>query len=338
MIFQFIAKRFLGMALILFCVSFIVFISVRLIPGDPARVMLGERANEEALERLREQLGLNQPLHIQYANYLKRILLEADFGRSIITNNPVIKEIAQKFPATVELALAAMIIASLIGISTGILAAVYRNSWIDNLSMVAALTGVSIPIFWLGLMFMILFSSMLGWLPLSGRLSITTDIAPVTNFYLIDSLLEGNLHAFIDAVRHLILPAITLATVPTAIIARMTRASMLEVLEQDYIKTAYAKGVGKLKVILRHAFKNAAIPIVTITGLQLGLLLSGAVLTETIFAWNGLGSFVVNAVNARDFPVIQGCVLIFAFTFVMVNLFVDLTYFVLDPRVKDSGL
>jgi len=336
MIFRFLLRRLGLMALILLCVSFIVFASVRMVPGDPAQIMLGERATEESLARLREQLGLNQPFLLQYVTYLGRIVTQGSLGDSIVTNNPVLTEIAQKFPATVELTLAAMLIALLVGISIGILAAVYRNSWIDNFSMITALTGVSMPIFWLGLLLMTIFSAYLGWVPLSGRLSIVTDLEPVTNFYVIDSILARDGYALLDALHHLLLPAITLATVPTAIIARMTRASLLEVLDQDYIKTAHAKGASKATVVLQHALRNAAIPIVTIAGLQLGLLLSGAVLTETIFAWNGLGSYVVNAVNARDFPVVQGCVLVFAFTFVIVNLLVDLSYFVLDPRIRDK--
>lgn len=336
MILRFLVRRLGLMALILLSVSFIVFSSVRLIPGDPAQIMLGERATEESLNRLRQQLGLDQPFLTQYGSYVTRIVTKGNLGDSIVTNNPVIQEIKQKFPATMELAFAAMIIALLVGVSTGILAAVYRNSWIDNLSMITALTGVSMPIFWLGLILMMIFSAYLGWLPLSGRLSMISELEPVTNFYIIDSLIAGDMFSFVDAIKHLILPAITLATVPTAIIARMTRASMLDVLDQDYVKTAHAKGVSKAKVVLYHALRNASIPITTIAGLQLGLLLSGAVLTETIYAWNGLGSYVVNAVSARDFPVVQGCVLVFAFTFVLVNLLVDLSYFALDPRLRDS--
>ncbi|PKL76744.1 MAG: peptide ABC transporter permease [Candidatus Melainabacteria bacterium HGW-Melainabacteria-1] len=336
--FRFMFRRMALMVLILFSVSFIIFSSVRMIPGDPAQLILGERATAEALSELRVKLGLDKPFLYQYGIYLKEILTEGSLGTSIVTNNPVLEEVAQKLPATMELAFTAMLIALIIGISVGILAAMYRNTWIDNLSMVGALTGVSMPIFWLGLLLMTIFAAYLGWVPLSGRLSIITDLEPVTGFYLIDSLLAGNGYAFFDALHHLILPAVTLATVPTAIIARMTRASMLEVLEQDYIKTAHAKGVAKLRVVLQHALRNAAIPITTIAGLQLGLLLSGAVLTETIFAWNGLGSYVVNAVNARDFPVVQGCVLIFAFTFILVNLLVDLSYFALDPRIRDKGM
>ncbi len=338
MILRFLIRRMALMVVILLSVSVIVFGAVRMIPGDPAQLILGERATEESLTRLRAQLGIDKPPVVQYGIFLKRVVTEGSLGNSIVTNNSVIQEIGQKFPATMELAFGSIIIALLIGVTTGILAAVYRNSWIDNLSMVMALTGVSMPIFWLGLLLMMIFSAYLGVVPLSGRLSIITDIEPVTGFYLIDSLLQGNGWAFIDALHHLILPAVTLATVPTAIIARMTRASMLEVLEQDYIKTAHAKGVAKLKVVLHHALRNAAIPITTIAGLQLGLLLSGAVLTETIFAWNGLGSYVVNAVNARDFPVVQGCVLFFAFMFVLVNLLVDMSYFILDPRIRDKGM
>lgn len=335
MILRFILRRLLFLLFILFGVSILVFISVRLIPGDPAQVMLGERATPEALARLRTELGLDKSWLVQYTHYLSNIL-HGDFGTSIMSNNPVISEILKKFPATMELAFASIIIASGIGISSGILAAVYRNSWIDNLVMIFALTGVSMPIFWLGLILMLIFSSSFDLLPFSGRMDITSDFETITNFYLIDTLLKGDWESFNDVLAHLILPSVTLSTVPTAIIARMTRASMLEVLNKEYIKTAYAKGVSKFVVIMHHALKNALIPIVTITGLQLGLLLSGAVLTETVFSWNGLGSYVVNAVASRDFPVIQGCVLFFATTFVIVNMFVDLSYFMLDPRVRDD--
>lgn len=335
MILKFILRRLLFLLFILFGVSILVFISVRLIPGDPAQVMLGERATPEALARLRSELGLDKSWFVQYTHYLTNII-SGDFGTSIMSNNPVMSEILKKFPATMELALASIILASGVGISSGILAAVYRNSWIDNLVMIFALTGVSMPIFWLGLILMLIFSSSFDLLPFSGRMDITSDFETITNFYLIDTILKGDWESFNDVLAHLILPAVTLSTVPTAIIARMTRASMLEVLNKEYIKTAYAKGVSKFVVIMHHALKNALIPIITITGLQLGLLLSGAVLTETVFSWNGLGSYVVNAVAARDFPVVQGCVLFFATTFVIVNMFVDLSYFIIDPRVRDG--
>lgn len=337
MVLRFIIRRLLLLIFILFGVSILVFISVRLIPGDPALVMLGERATAEEIEKLRKDLGLDKPWIIQYGTYIKNIL-KGDLGISIVTHNKIINDISQKFPATIELAISSMIIAVIIGVTMGILSSIYRNSWIDNLSMIISLTGVSMPIFWLGLILMLLFSSTLGWLPLSGRLDITIDIKPITNFYIIDSLLTGNIKAFINSILHLILPAFTLATIPAAIIARMTRSSMLDVLEQDYIKIARAKGLKNSTVIYKHALKNAAIPITTITGLQLGYLLSGAVITETVFAWNGLGSFVVNAVGSRDFPVIQGCVLIFATTFVIINLLVDLSYFILDPRTREERI
>lgn len=335
MIIRFILQRLIFLLFILLSVSILVFISVRLIPGDPAQIMLGERASTEALERLREQLGLNQPIYVQYFIYLKN-LLSGDLGTSIVTNNKILSEIIRKFPATIELAFASMFISIIMGVTAGILAAVYRNSWIDNIVMVFALTGVSMPIFWLGLILMLIFSSYLGLLPFSGRIDITAEIIPITNFYLIDTLLQGDINAFIDVINHLILPSLTLSSIPTAIIARMTRASMLNVLNKDYIKTAYAKGLSKFTVIMKHAFRNALMPIITISGLQLGSLLSGAVLTETIFAWNGLGSYVVNAVLARDFPVIQGCVLIFSATFVIVNTLVDLSYFLIDPRIRSK--
>ncbi len=330
---RFLIRRLFFLIFIIFGVSILVFVSVRLLPGDPAQVMLGERATPESLANLRIKLGLDKPWFVQYMYYIGNVV-QGDLGTSIISNNSVMSDILKKFPATIELAFGSMIIATLVGVSAGILAAVYRNSWIDNIVMVGALTGVSMPIFWLGLILMLIFSSYLELLPLSGRMDITSDIDSVTNFYLIDTLLKGDFEAFGDVVKHLILPSITLSTVPTAIIARMTRASMLEVLSQDYIKTAYAKGVKKSKVVLHHGLRNALIPIVTITGLQLGMLLSGAVLTESVFSWNGLGSYVVNAVGSRDFPVIQGCVLVFAITFVLINLLVDLSYFIIDPRVR----
>ena len=330
---RFLIRRLFFLIFIIFGVSILVFVSVRLLPGDPAQVMLGERATPESLANLRIKLGLDKPWFVQYMYYIGNVV-QGDLGTSIISNNSVMSDILKKFPATIELAFGSMIIATLVGVSAGILAAVYRNSWIDNIVMVGALTWVSMPIFWLGLILMLIFSSYLELLPLSGRMDITSDIDSVTNFYLIDTLLKGDFEAFGDVVKHLILPSVTLSTVPTAIIARMTRASMLEVLSQDYIKTAYAKGVKKSKVVLHHGLRNALIPIVTITGLQLGMLLSGAVLTESVFSWNGLGSYVVNAVGSRDFPVIQGCVLVFAITFVLINLLVDLSYFIIDPRVR----
>ncbi len=326
-------RRLLLLLPVLLGVTVIVFGAVRLVPGDPAQVMLGERASPEAIARVRHDLGLDQPVPVQLALTLGR-MARGDLGRSIASGAPVTDEIGRRFPATAELGVAALAIALAIGIPLGILAAARKNSWIDLLSTSLALVGVSMPIFWLGLVLMLLFSAQLRILPLSGRLDITLDLAPLTGFYLVDSLLRADLVAFRSAVTHLILPALTLATVPMAIIARMTRAAMLDVLGADYVRTARAKGLGERVVVWRHALQNAAIPIVTVAGLQLGYLLSGAVITETLFAWPGIGSLAVQSVFSRDFPVLQGCVLVFATCFVLVNLATDMLYTRLDPRLR----
>lgn len=326
-------RRLLLLLPILFGVTVIVFAAVRLVPGDPAQVMLGERASPEAIARVRTSLGLDQPLPIQFIHTVGR-LAQGDLGHSIVSGAPVTFEIGQRFPATIELGVAALAIALAVGIPLGILAAARKNSWIDVLSTSGALIGVSMPIFWLGLILMLLFSAQLRILPLSGRLDLALDLVPITGFHLIDALLRADVVAFRSAVLHLILPALTLATVPMAIIARMTRAAMLEVLGADFVRTARAKGLGERVVIWRHALSNAAIPIVTVAGLQLGYLLSGAVITETIFSWPGIGSLAVQSVFSRDFPVLQGCVLVFATCFVLVNLITDLLYTRLDPRLR----
>ncbi len=327
-------RRLVLLIPILFGVTVIVFGAVRLVPGDPAQVMLGERASPEAIARVREQLGLNQPLPVQFAGTVTR-MAQGDLGRSIVTSAPVTQEISQRFPATVELGVAALAIALAVGIPLGILAAARKNSWIDVLSTSGALVGVSMPIFWLGLVLMLLFSAQLRVLPLSGRLDLALDIAPITGLHLVDALLRADFAAFRSAAVHLVLPALTLATVPMAIIARMTRSAMLEVLGADYVRTARAKGLAERAVVWRHALANAAIPIATVAGLQLGYLLSGAVITETIFSWPGIGSLAVQSVFSRDFPVLQGCVLIFATCFVLVNLATDMLYTRLDPRLRE---
>jgi peptide/nickel transport system permease protein len=311
----------------------VVFVISRLTPGDPARIILGERATPEALARLRDALGLNEPLPVQFGRYLARAV-QGDLGRSIQSNERVIVDLATRFPATMELTLGAMFIASTVGVLTGVLAAVRRNSWFDGASMFIALFGFSMPIFWLGIMLILLFAWLLGWFPISGRLDLTVDLARVTNFYVLDAILTGNMPALGNALRHLALPAVTLSTVPLAIIARMTRSSMLEVLRQDYVRTARAKGLAERRVVLGHALRNAAIPVITVIGLNVGSLLSGAILTETIFAWPGVGRLVVDAIFARDYPVVQGAVLVIAVVFVVVNLLVDLSYAVLDPRIR----
>ena len=302
-------------------------------PGDPAELLLGERATEPALEALREHLGLNEPLHVQYGMFLKR-LLKGDLGETIWTRQKVWIEVKQRFPATLELSIAAMIISTLLGVILGIISATKQYSLFDYLSMLGALVGVSMPIFWLGLVLMLIFSLNLGWLPMSGRLSVNIDLDTITNFYILDAMLTKNWPALKDALWHLTLPAFTLGTIPLAIVARMTRSSMLEVLRQDYIKTAKAKGLSPTIVVLKHALRNALIPIVTVIGLMFGILMAGAILTETIFAWPGVGKWLYDAVLQRDYMVIQGGTLFVAAIFVVINLVVDVLYAVINPRIS----
>ena len=311
----------------------IVFFMLRLTPGDPAELMLGERATEESLHQVREHLGLNKPLHVQYGMFMKR-LMKGDLGETIFTRQKVWTEIKHRFPATLELSVCALFISCFVGIILGIISATKQYSIFDYLSMLGALTGVSMPIFWLGLVLMLIFSVNLGWLPISGRLSVLIDLDVVTNFYVLDSIITKNWVALKDSIWHLIMPAVTLSTIPTAIIARMTRSSMLEVLKQDYIKTAMAKGLSKFKVVYKHALRNALIPVVTTIGLQFGVLLCGAILTETIFAWPGVGKWMYDAVMQRDYMVIQGGTLIIATIFIVINLFVDLLYAVINPKIS----
>lgn len=301
----YLLRRLLLTVPVLLGVSFIIFAMVRLIPGDPAQVIAGEQATRETVETVRRSLGLDQPLVLQYARFL-RDLVRGDMGRSTRSLRPVFDELADRFPNTIELTLAGMLVASLIGIVAGVVSATRQNRWPDTLSMVFALGGVSMPVFWLGLMLMLLFSVKLGWLPPVGR----------------------------GTWAQLILPAITLGAASAAILARMTRSSLLEVLRQDFVVTARAKGLAERWVIYKHALKNAMIPVVTVMGLQFGTLLSGAVLTETVFAWPGIGRLIVESILARDYPVVQGAVLLTALTFVFVNLVVDLLYSVLDPRIR----
>ena len=331
----YLLHRLLSMGLSLFGVSLLVFFMVHLIPGDAALAILGERATEEALTELRRQMGLDQPLYKQYGVFLWD-LAHFDLGRSFKTNQPVIEEILRKFPATVELTLAAMIFSIFFGIAAGIIAAVNRGKFWDYTTMFGSLAGISMPIFWLGLMLILLLAYTFPIFPSSQRLDavLDLDIQHRTHFYLIDTLLAGNIAAFRDAIAHLILPAITLGTIPLAIIARMTRSSLLEVLNQQYIVTAYAKGLPKWVVILKHALKNSIIPVLTVIGLQFGYLMGGAILTEHIFSWPGLGSWLRAAVEARDIRPVQGGVLFVATVFMTVNLIVDLLYAYFDPRIR----
>ncbi len=329
----YIVRRILILIPTLFGVSVIVFLMLHLTPGDPAELMLGERSTKDALHQLREELGLNQPLYVQYGLFLKR-LSRGDLGVTLRTRQKVWIEIRERFPATIELAVVALTISCCMGILLGIVSAAKQYSIFDYLSMLGALAGVSMPIFWLGLVCMLVFSLNLGWLPLSGRLSISTDLTVVTNFYLLDAVLAGDWAAFKDALWHIVMPACVLSTIPTAIVARMTRSAMLDVLRQDYIKTAKAKGLSQFKVIFKHGLRNALIPVLTTVGIQFGVLLGGAILTETIFAWPGVGKWMYDAVMQRDYVVIQSGTLFIATIFVVINLCVDVLYAVVNPRIS----
>jgi ABC-type dipeptide/oligopeptide/nickel transport system permease component len=332
---SYIIKRLLWAIPTLLGVSIIVFSMVHLAPGDPALVMLGEHASKESVDALREQMGLNKPLIEQYILFLTNAL-QGDFGTSTISGEPVLYEFLERFPATIELSLVALTFATIIGLFAGILSAVKRYSMFDYAAMSTALAGVSMPVFWLGLMLIYLFSVELGWLPVSGRLGYEFDIDHITGLFLVDSLIAQDYEAFWDALKHLILPAVALGTIPMAIIARMTRASMIEVMQEDYVRTARAKGCSNMQVILIHALKNALMPVITVIGLMLGTLFAGSILTETTFSWPGIGKWLVNAVNQRDFPIIQSTTLIIATMFVAVNLIVDLLYALVNPKVRLS--
>lgn len=331
----YIIRRLLGLIPVMFGVSLIVFLLLRLTPGDPAVVMLGERATPDTVALLREQMGLNRPLYVQYFDFLGHIL-RGDLGRSIISHAPIREELAQRFPATAELVFFAMIWGMLVGIPAGVLAAIKRNSFFDFASTVLALLGVSIPIFWLGLMLIYVFAVWLHWLPPSGQIALEIPFHRVTNVYLVDALIGGNWAAMKSVLQHLILPSLVLSTVTMPILTRLTRSTMLEVLSQDYVRTAKSKGLDGRVVIFRHALRNALLPIVTVIGLQVGGLLGGAILTETIFAWPGMGLWMYQAILQRDYPIVQAGVLVAALIFVTVNLLVDLSYGILDPRVSRS--
>jgi ABC-type dipeptide/oligopeptide/nickel transport system permease component len=334
---KYILKRLALLIPTIFGVVTLVFFMIALSPGDPARVMLGERASKETLEQLRHDLGLDKPLLQQYGLYLKRVV-RFDFGKSIKSGQPVMYEIKQLFPATVELALFAMLFATILGILIGVISATRRNSLIDYTSMVGALFGVSMPVFWLALVLIMIFAVGLNLVPTGGRINIRYYFTPITNFYLLDTFIyllrEGDIKYFWSAIKHLILPSIALGTIPLAIIARTTRGSMLEVLKQDYVKTARAAGIAERRVVYRYALKNALMPVITVIGLQFGLLLSGAILTETIFAWPGIGKWIYKAIEARDYPSVQGGIIIISITFVLINLVVDILYTVINPKIR----
>jgi peptide/nickel transport system permease protein len=329
----YILRRIVQTIPVLFGVATVVFFALRLIPGDPAVALAGEKASAEEIERMREELGLKRPLPVQYVEFLERTFT-LQLGRSIRTGGDIRQELIENFAPTIELSIAALLVALVVGLPAGIVAAIRRRSVVEYLTMVASLVGICMPVFWIGLMLIYWLGARAGWFPLSGTISNTYDIPAVTHFYTLDALLAGNLDAFKDVLWHLALPAVTLSTITMAIVSRMARSSMLEVLGSDYLTTARAKGLAEQAVILRHALKNAMIPVVTVVGLQLGALLSGAVLTETVFGRVGIGRYVVTAITARDYPVVQATVLIVALFVVIINLVVDLLYAALDPRIR----
>ncbi len=328
----YIIKRLAMLAPVLIGVSIIAFSLIHLAPGDPARTMLGERATQEQLNEIREKYGLDEPLYVQYVIWLNDVL-HGDLGRSITTHEQVSKEIFDRLPNTVELSIAAMLFAILIGGIAGVISASKQYSITDYTFMGIALFGISMPVFWLGIMLMMIFGVWLGWLPIGGRIDLLIPYQKITGFMVFDSIITGNLEALISVLRHLILPAIALGTIPMAMIARVTRSSMLEVLRQDFIRTERAKGLSERAVIYKHAVRNAMVPVVTVIGLNTGLLLAGAILTETVFSWPGLGRLVVEAVYERDYPLVVGSILIFAIIFVIVNLITDIFYTYIDPRI-----
>ncbi|SRR5690625_1833151 len=326
-------RRLVMLIPVLFGMTIITFAIIYLIPGNPAQTILGESATEQNIRDMEEALGLNEPIYIQYGEYVKG-LVQGDLGSSLRTRASISSEIGPRLAATAELTFFAMIFAIVIGVNAGILSAWKQNSWFDFLAMAIALIGVSMPVFWLALMEQWVFAQELGWLPSNGRQDSRNPIDAITHFYVLDSILHMDWGHLKTVLKHLILPSIALGTIPMAIIARMTRSSMLEVMNSDYIRTIRAKGSGQFLVIYKHALKNASIPVLTVIGLQTGVLLGGAILTETIFAWPGIGRYVYDAISYRDYPVIQSGILVIAFLFVIINLVVDLIYAYIDPRIK----
>lgn len=332
---QYIARRLISLIPVLLGVSIVVFSLIRLIPGDPVIIMLGEKASVESIEQLREEMGFNRPIPVQYVEWMGKIL-RGDLGKSIINRTSVMEDLKVRLAATIEMIVAGMILGMIIGISIGILSALRRNTWLDVVSTFGALLGVSMPIYWLALILIYALAVNRQIFPPSARLDVALTVDRRTGFMLIDTLMSGDMSLFRNAIWHLLLPSIVLSTVIMPILARLTRASMLEVLQQDYVRTARAKGLGNRIVVIRHALKNALLPIVTVLGLQLGGLLGGALLTETIFSWPGMGLWTYRAIQSRDYPIVQGAVLASATIYVFVNLLVDISYAYLDPRIRYS--
>jgi dipeptide transport system permease protein len=333
---RFILTRVLTVVPTFIGITVLVFILIHLIPGDPVEVLMGERGiSPEAHAEALHKLGLDAPLPVQYLRYVTHAV-HGDLGTSLVSSTSVMQEFLARFPATVELSLCALLFALIIGVPAGVIAALRRGSAVDHGVMGTALAGYSMPIFWWGLILIMFFSVKLGWTPVSGRIAVEYDVTPVTGFMLIDALFSTDPGAFRSALSHLVLPSIVLGTIPLAVIARMTRSSMLEVLREDYIRTARAKGLSPMRVVVVHALRNALIPVVTAIGLQVSLLLAGAVLTETTFSWPGIGKWLIDAVGRRDYPVVQGAILLIALLVIVVNLCVDMLYGLLNPRIRHT--
>ena len=333
---RFVLRRLALIVPTFFGVTLLAFALIHLIPGDPVENISGERGMDPARRaRLLHQFGLDEPLPVQYARYIGHVL-RGDLGQSLTTHDRVAREFATLFPATVELAFFALLFALVVGLPAGVLAAVKRNTVADYAVMGVSLTGYSMPIFWWALLLILFFSVQLGITPVSGRIAVQFDMPSVTGFMLIDTLLAGDLDAFRSALSHLVLPTIALGTIPLAVVSRMTRSAMLEVLREDFVRAARAKGLPRWRVIVVHALRNALIPVVTVVGLQIGLLLSGAILTETIFSWPGVGNWLIHGVQSRDYPVVQGGILLIAGIVIAVNLVVDMLYGVVNPRIRHA--
>jgi peptide/nickel transport system permease protein len=328
-------KRLLLMVPTLLGVAIIVFVLVRLIPGDPAEVMLGAFVTEERAAELRKDLGLDKPILTQFSIWLGRAMT-GDFGTSIINQRPVTTEIGARFPATLELTLISTLISVLVGITLGIASAVRHKTALDLIVTIASVIGMSIPIFWLALMSLYLFGVQWGVVPISGRASLDVSLQSMTGMRILDSIIQGNWYALRDAFKHMILPAVCLAVIPLAVISRVTKASILEVLRQDYITTARGKGVGRFKLLWKHALRNALLPVLTTIGVRFGSQLAGAVLVEVVFAWPGVGRLVFESIQFRDYPMLQGCIMFIAVIFVFVNFLTDMLYSVVDPRIRYS--
>src|SRR5579864_712538 len=330
---RYILRRILTLLPILLGVSAAAFLMIHLIPGDPATVYVGEHGGADAIARVRHEFGLDKPLPVQYGIYLWNAV-RGNFGESLDSHRRVLDEFVPRFPATIELTLGAITVALCLGVPIGIMSAAKPNSIFDRLGMLVALAGVSVPVFWLGLMLIYIFSVYVHALPTAGQLGVNVSLTPLTHIDVLDGVLTANWPAAGDALRHLLLPSVTVGSIPTAIIARMTRASMLDALHQDYIRTARAKGLTGLVVVVHHGLRNALLPVVTVVGLQFGSFLTGAILTETIFSWPGVGRFMYDSILFRDYPVILAGILLFSLVFVFVNLLVDVLYAFLDPRIR----